>query len=138
MRTLVVTSFFLFLGIGVVTSLSLPLLHFYVTTSIRCRDLISVVSFFASWSQLLFSCCDIIQLSLAFKQVATQLCWSAYFLVATWSSGRDQVVSLISAILVATSKVCRNLIVLPFTKIYVATSIPCRDIIFVAIYIDLC
>ena len=45
---------FLFPGIGVVTWLSLPLLHFYVVTSIQCHDIISVVSLFTSWSQLLF------------------------------------------------------------------------------------
>ena len=79
-----------------------------------------------------------LQLSWAFKQVATQLCWSAYFLVAMWSLGCDQVVSLISAIPVATSKICRDLIVLPFVEIYVVTSIPCRDIISVASYVDIC
>ena len=31
-----------------------------------------------------------------------------FFLVATWALGRDQVVSLITAILVATSKVCHG------------------------------
>ena len=45
---------FLFPGIGVATWLFLPLLHFYVGTSIRCRDIISVVSLFNSWSHLLF------------------------------------------------------------------------------------
>ena len=109
MRTLVATSFFLFPGIG-------------VATSIRCHGLIYVVNLFVSWSQLPFSCCDVIQLSRAFKQVATQLYWSAYFLVATWSLGCYQVVSLISEIPVATSKVCRDLTVLPFAEIYVATS----------------
>ena len=53
-------------------------------------------------------CCDVIQLSRAFKLVVTQNCWVACFLVATWNLGHDQVFSLLSAILVATSKVCRD------------------------------
>ena len=53
-------------------------------------------------------CCDVIQLSRAFKLVVTKKCWVACFLVATWNLGRNQVFSLLSAILVATSKVCRD------------------------------
>ena len=45
-RILVMTSFFLFPGMGVATSFSLPLLHFCVSTSIRCRDLFSI----ATWN----------------------------------------------------------------------------------------
>ena len=101
----------------VATSLFLPLLHFYVATSIRCRNLISVVSLFGSWSLLLFSCCDVIQ------QVGTQLCWSAYFLFATWSSRRDQEVSFISTILVTTSKRCVvTWLFFLFAEIFVVTS----------------
>ena len=55
--------------------------------------------------RLLF-CCDVIQLSRAFKLVMTQICWVSCFLVATWNLGRDQEFSLLSAILVVTSKVC--------------------------------
>ena len=40
--------FFLFPRIGVATWLFLPLLHFYVVTSIRCRDIIFFVSLFNS------------------------------------------------------------------------------------------
>ena len=60
MRTLVATPFSCFQELvsrpqfDVSTWLSLPLLHFCVATSIRCRDIISVVSLFTSWSQLLF------------------------------------------------------------------------------------
>ena len=86
----------------------------------------------------------------------TQNCWSACFLVATWTLGCDQVVSLITSIPVATSNVCRDLFffliqsqphfsvsivsiqfpisgrdltLLPFDEIYVATSILCHNII---------
>ena len=45
---------FLFPGIGVATWLFLSLLHFYVTNSIRCRDIISVVSLFNSCHSFLF------------------------------------------------------------------------------------
>ena len=54
-------------------------------------------------------CCGVIQLPRAFKLVVTQTYWVAYFLITTWNLGRDQVFSLLSAILVVTSKVCRNI-----------------------------
>ena len=47
-------------------------------------------------------CRDVIQLSRVFKLIVTQICWVAYFLVATWNLGRVQVFSLLSAILVVT------------------------------------
>ena len=138
MRTLVATSFFLFPGIG-------------VATSIRCRDLISMsrphslclycisvsrprfdvaTSFLFSSSLLLCHCSSFhVATSFSCLELTTHLCWSAYFLIATWSSGRDQIVSLISAIPVVTSKLCHNLTVIPFAEIYVATSIPCHDLV---------
>ena len=113
-ETLVATSIFLFPRIGVATSIRSRDLALSTFATFLCRDLDSM-------SQLHFCCqplcflitasllgCDIIQLSYAFKQVATQNCWSACFLVATWALGHDQVVSLIIAIPVATSKVCRD------------------------------
>ena len=56
-------------------------------------------------SRLLF-CCDVIQLSRAFKLVVTQNFWVACFLVVTWNLGCYQLFSLLSAILDSTLKVC--------------------------------
>ena len=134
MRTLVATSFFLYPGIGVATSIRCRDLTLSTFTAFLCRD-IDLMSrlhfcchplFFSVTAPLFMLRLHSVVLNL--QKVGTHLCWSAYFLIATWSSGRDQVVSLISAIPVTTSEVCLELTVLPFAEIYVTTSIPCHDL----------
>ena len=132
MRTLVATSFFLFPGIGVATSIPCRDLTLSAFTIFLCRDIIFVVSLFASWSQLLF------QVATPFSCLEPSSRSRLNFAKPMWSLSCNQVVSLISAIPVATSKVCRDLTVLFFAEIYVAISIPCRDIISVASYVDIC
>ena len=138
----------------VATCLFLPLLHFYVATSIRCRDIIFVVSLFNSCHNFsfklrnhsvvlslqagrdsnllvcLFSCRDV---DIRSRQSSFfNHCNSCHDLKSMsrpfFLPIQSQPHFSVSTVSIQFSISSCDLTVLPFPKIYVATSVPCRDL----------
>ena len=128
MRTLVATSFFLFPGIGVATSIQCRDLTLFAFTASLCRDLDLMTRPHFCFHPICFSVTTPLFMLRRHSVVLNLRAGrDSSFLVCLFSC-RDVVIRSRPSSFFNQCNSYRDLTVLPFAEIYVSTSIPCHNL----------